>query len=328
MDTSSEVTGKGVSPLVHTEYDGRPIMLGNSNLVLDPALFPELEQYKGGTLITTDGNTLLGADDKAGVAEIMCALEYLIRNPEIPHPGLEIIFTTDEETGRGMDQFPLSRLKAQFCYTVDGGDEGTIEAENFEAYKVHVEIRGKSFHLGKAKGKLINAIQLAAQLIAQLPAKEKPETTADREGYYCALEITGSIETTVIQFLIRDFDEKECLRRIDVIKQLAGALEACYPGAEIQVDSIKQYSNMKRFFKTDDPGLVLLGKAISMTGFTPQFTIIRGGTDGSRLSEMGIPTPNIFTGGHNFHSRYEWIALPAMIRAARTIINLVQLWAE
>lgn len=326
LDTSPEVSGKNVAARVHADYDGSILELGNG-YVLDPGQFPDLGAYKGDTIITTDGSTLLGADDKAGVTEIMSALEYLSLHEDIGHPGLEVIFTTDEETGRGMNQFPVSRLKSVFCYTVDGGDEGFIESENFEAYKVLVKLAGKSFHLGKAKGKMINSIQLATQMLSLFPAVEKPETTDAREGYYCPIEIKGTIESSQIQILIRDFSETECIRRIGNIERLAGVMETLYPGAKIAVTSEKQYANMGRFLKQDDPGLQLLEKAIRMTGREPVYTSIRGGTDGSRLSEMGIPTPNIFTGGHNFHSRFEWIPLSAMVRAAHTIVNLVELWA-
>jgi tripeptide aminopeptidase len=327
MDTTEEVSGHAVKPMVHREYNGSVIHLADG-VALDPGEFPELKRYTGETIITASGDTLLGADNKAGVAEIMTAVEYLLAHPEIPHGRVEIIFTPDEETGCGMELFPLSRIQSRLCYTVDGGEEGAIEAECFEAHKAVLTFSGRSIHPGDGRGKMINAVEMAAAFVRMLPPEESPQTTDGRYGYYSPLEISGTTESAAVTVNIRDFEAEQCSRRIEAIKAMGKAVEAIYPGSSVTVNASKQYTNMKKKLDEHPEIIDFLEKAIKETGIEPKKSSIRGGTDGARLTEMGIPTPNIFTGGHNFHSRLEWAALPAMIKASQTLVNLAGLWGS
>jgi tripeptide aminopeptidase len=326
MDTSADAPGRGVSPTVHTAYNGNPIVL-KEGVVLDPAEFPELASHAGDTIVTSDGTTLLGADDKAGIAIIMTALEHLASHPDLPRCGLEVIFTPDEETGLAMRHFPISKLACSACYTVDGGEEGSIETECFEAYRVKVDIKGRSIHLGTARGKLANAVTMAGSFLGMIPRSESPEATDERYGYYCPLEISGTLEKTEIEVYIRDFEDAECLRRIEVLRTIAAAVQSAYPGGSVAVGAEKQYSNMRRRLEERPEVIDLLKRAVVMAGLVPVIKPIRGGTDGSHLTELGIPTPNIFTGGHNYHSRREWASLSGMVKAAETLIHLAGLWA-
>jgi tripeptide aminopeptidase len=324
LDTSEDAPGKGVKPVVHTDYDGKVIRL-DSGLDLDPKEFPELRHHRGTTIITSDGNTLLGADDKAGIAEIMTALEYLIQHPEVPHGGIEIIFTSDEETG--FSPIPVKRMKSRFCYTLDGGGEGIYETECFEAFKAELHFNGKAIHLGKARGKLVNAVELAAAFVNMLPKEESPQATDGRYGYYCPLEIKGHLEEAVLKVYLRDFEPAQGTRRLKALRTMAKTIEGLYPGSRIELKEQKQYSNMRRFLRGHPEVIRNLRLAIRQTGLTPIENIVRGGTDGARLSEMGIPTPNIFTGGYNYHSKMEWAALSSMVKASLTILNLTKIWA-
>jgi len=325
MDTTPDVSGKDVNPLVHERYSGKPLVL-KDDVVLSPREFPALKAYKNRTIITSDGTTLLGADDKAGVAEIMTALEFLAAHPEIPRPNIEVVFTPDEETGRGMTKFPLNDIKSKVCFTLDGDEEGAIEIECFEAYSLRVTFRGQSMHLGYARGKLVNAVELAALFITLLPKNESPQATDGRFGYYSCVESKATLEQAEVEVLIRDFDPKEARRRIGTVKSTAAAVERIYPGARVFIEETKQYANMRPALK-GFPGLIaVLEEAVRRSGAAPHLKSIRGGTDGARLSQMGVPTPNIFTGGHNFHSKKEWAALPAMVKAAFTIIHIAELW--
>jgi tripeptide aminopeptidase len=326
MDTVGDVLGKGVKPTVHRGYDGAPISLAGG-LVLDPAEFPDLAEHKGETIVTSDGSTLLGADDKAGIAIIMSALEHLLSRPELPRCPLEIIFTPDEETGLAMAHFPLSRVRASVCYTVDGGEESVIEAECFEAYKARVELRGRSIHPGTARGKLVNAVEMAASFLSLLPRSESPEATDLRYGFYCPLEVAADIEKAHVELFVRDFEEKECLRRLAALESFAAAVRTAFPGSSVTLATEKQYANMKRRIDEHPKVLDCLRRAIRAAGLTPRERPVRGGTDGSRLTELGIPTPNIFTGGRNYHSRLEWVALSGMRAAAETLVHLAGLWA-
>jgi tripeptide aminopeptidase len=327
MDTTQDVSGAGVEPQVHANYGGGPIRIAEG-LVLDPEKYPELRRYRGETIITASGGTLLGADDKAGIAEIMTAAEYLMGHPRIPRGPVELIFTPDEETGFGMELFPLDRLKSSVCYTLDGAEQGSVETECFEAYAVDMVFRGRSIHTGSGRGKLINAIELASRFVQMLPKEESPQTSDGRGGFYCPMEIQGSVESATASVYIRDFEAEECLRRVEVIKATASALEALYPGSAVTLKTRRQYGNMRATLEQHPEVVQRLEQAIRQTGIEPRSKAIRGGTDGARLCEMGVPTPNIFTGGHNYHSQLEWAALPAMIKASQTVVKLAALWAE
>ncbi len=327
MDTAPDLTGKDVKPKVVENYDGGPISL-NAEHVLDPKTYPALLEYRGKTIVTTDGTTLLGADDKAGVAEIMTAASFLHAHPEIPHGQIELYFTPDEEIGRGMDRFPTGIANSEFCYTLDGDEEGSIEAECFTAYKVEAEFHGMVIHLGDARGKLANAVTMAATFVSMLPRAESPEATDGRYGYYCPLEIHGDLDHAVVEVYLRDFDLSEVQRRIAFLESLAKTVEAAFPRSRVEVRAEKQYLNMREALNKRPEVIEYLKEAIRRTGIEPREKIIRGGTDGARFTEMGIPTPNVFAGGHNFHSRFEWVPLPAMVRACETVINLSQLWSQ
>jgi tripeptide aminopeptidase len=327
LDTSPAAPGKNVKPLVHRDYDGGAIRLPGGP-VLDPETSPELEDYRGKTLITSDGTTLLGGDDKAGIAEIMAALEYLHDHPGIVHAPLQVIFTPDEELGLSMERFPVEKFSARYGYTIDGGNQGHIEAECFEAVKAKVAFRGVSIHTGSARGRLVNAVEMAARYVDLLPGAESPQATDGRYGFYVPMEIRGNIEEAEVEIFLRDFEEAEVKRRADVLKKMARAVEALHPGGHVKVKLKKQYANMHKYLAGDPRVLGLLEEAVRATGIEPVQEIIRGGTDGARLSELGIPSPNVFTGVHNMHSRTEWAALEAMVRASQTVVGLARLWAE
>ncbi|MCL2294057.1 MAG: peptidase T [Spirochaetes bacterium] len=326
VDTAPDVSGKNVNPLVHENYDGKTIKLNGTEIC--PQKFPDLAKYIGETIITADGTTLLGADDKAGVAEIMCAAEYIISTKEIKHGPIEIFFTPDEEIGRGMAKFPMEKAKSVFCYTLDGDGEGMIEMECFNAYSATVKIKGNVTHLGAGRGKLVNAIKLAAEFVQMLPAQESPEATDARFGYYCAHSISGSLGEAKVGLLLRDFDKISMERRIKAVESIAKTIEALYPGSSVELSFARQYGNMADYIGKESPGVKLLFEAVQRCGAEPAEKIIRGGTDGARLSEMGIPCPNIFAGGHNFHSREEWAVLSSMGKASNVIVTLAELWAE
>ena len=327
VDTSFDVSGTDVKPRVHSNYDGGKIELENG-VCIDPEKDEFLAEYAGDTIITSDGTTLLGADDKAGVAEIMTALKYFTENPDKKHGPLEIIFTPDEETGHGMDRFPRERLKSVFCYTVDGGEEGEIDSECFNAYAVDVNFTGRVYHLGDARGRLVNAVTMASTFISMLPQAESPEATDGRYGYYCPYEIKAELQSAELLLYLRDFEMSEMHRRIDALKALGTAVEALYPGGKVEVNAGKQYLNMREHMSRIPEGMDYLIKAAEKAGVETTMQIIRGGTDGARLAEMGIPTPNIFTGGHNYHSLNEWASLGTMEKTVKTIINLISLWAQ
>jgi len=325
IDTAPDSNGKDVNPQVHANYDGGKISAGK-DFVLDPSTFPALLDYQGQTVITTDGTSLLGADDKAGVAEIMSAAAYLVSHPEIPHGTVELIFTPDEEIGRGTDKLPLERLQSPFCYTVDGGDEGTVEAECFYAYRAAITCTGNVIHPGDARGKLANAVTMAGAFLSMLPRTESPEATDGRFGFYCPIEVQGDMAGAEIEMILRDFEHDEVKRRIDVLHRIAAVVEGSFPGGTVKVHTEEQYRNMRDELAKHSQGIAYLIEAIRATGMEPEMHSIRGGTDGARLTEKGIPTPNIFTGAHNMHGHHEWIALPSLVRAAKTVVNLVQLW--
>ncbi|MBI9098675.1 MAG: peptidase T [Spirochaetaceae bacterium] len=327
VDTASDAPGKDVKPQVHKNYDGSVIEL-NKSLMIDPDEDTDLSLYLGKTVITTDGTTLLGADDKAGVAEIMTAASIIMSSDEIKHGDIELIFTPDEETGCGMDNFPKEILHARACYTMDGGREGELEDECYYAYGADLLFEGIVIHPGSARGKLVNAVTMASSYVSMLPRNESPEATDGRYGNFWAQNISGTLERASVHILLRSFDADDIQRRVKALHSFAAAVEAAFPGGKVYVEVKKQYVNMKEKLDQNPRVMANVEKAFERAAVEPHKVIIRGGTDGSRLTEMGIPTPNIFTGGHNFHSRKEWIAVPAMVKATKVILNLVEIWTE
>ncbi len=327
VDTSPDMSGTDVKPKLTQNYDLKDIVLGNG-YVLKPEEYPDLLSHKGDTIITSDGSTLLGADDKAGIAEIMTALAWFKSNPDASHGEVEIIFTPDEETGKGLDFFNKDWLNARCCYTIDGSELGSIEAECFNAAGFEIKFKGRVIHPGSARGKLINAVSMAGTFLSLLPANESPEATDKRYGYYSPMEIEGNLDEAKLGGILRDFDSAELSRRIEALDVFGKAVEAKYPGGVVEVKTRKQYANMIEHISKDEKVIEILENAVTAAGVSPVRDIIRGGTDGSRLSEMGIPTPNIYTGGHNYHSRYEWASVNTMVKASETIINLIQLWSK
>jgi tripeptide aminopeptidase len=330
IDTASDLSGANVRPRLVEKYDGKALTLGASaeKLVLGPEDNPDLSDHVGDTIITTDGSTLLGADDKAGMAEIVTAAAWLLEHPEIRHGPLELFFTPDEETGKGMNLFPLERMRSKVCYTVDGGKAGEIEAECFTAYAVKAEFKGKAIHIGSARGKLANAVAMAASFVAMLPRSEAPESTDGWYGYYCPLEISGGLESAVVEVFLRDFGQAGMESRIAAVKAMAAAVEAQFPLGSVALSFTKQYVNMREKLDERPEVLERLMEAARRAGAEPYIKPIRGGTDGARLTEMGVPSPNVFTGGYNYHSRFEWASVSEMVLAVETLIELAKLWAE
>jgi len=327
LDTADDVSGKDVKPQLVENYDGGKIEL-TGGLCLDPEKEPGLAEQKGKALIHSDGTTLLGADNKAGIAEIMAAVEYLINNPDIKHGPVEIIFTPDEETGKGLPEFPLEEIKAVYCYTVDGGAMGDIETECFNAWKADVEFFGKVMHIGHARGILANAVLMASTFAALLPRSESPEATDGYYGYYCPMEISGDLEKAAVEVFLRDFDNNGMERRLEALNTFAKAVEAQFPGGKVVVKTQPQYYNMKSRIDEKPEVLERLKKAVENIGIKWRLRPVRGGTDGSRMTELGKPTPNIFTGGRNFHSRLEWVSVNEMCAACSVIIELIKIWGE
>jgi tripeptide aminopeptidase len=330
VDTTPETPGGGVEPIVHEAYDGAPIVLpGDPSQVLDPAEEPELAARVGHDIVTSDGTTLLGADDKAGVAEIMAALEYLAAHPEPAHATVRVAFTVDEEVGRGAQHFDLDEFGAEVGYTLDGSGLGELEIETFSARAVRITIRGRGAHPGSAKGKLVNSVKLAADLIASLPRDAlSPETTDGREGFVHPSRISGSVEETVIALIVRDHDDGKLEEHTALVRRLAAELEAREPRARVTVDATDTYSNMRAAIDRHPRVVAAAEEAIRRVGVEPVRSLIRGGTDGAVLSAMGLPTPNIFTGGQNYHSLREWASVQDMAAAAATVVELARVWAE
>jgi tripeptide aminopeptidase len=328
VDTSPDVSGENVNPQIHKNYDGKDVPLSaDGNLVLKVDENPYLKEKKGKTLITTDGSTLLGADDKAGITEIMCALEYLIKNPDSPRPNIRVVFTPDEEVGRGTEHITAEEINADYGYTVDGEKVGEIEDETFCADTVEIKITGVNVHPGYAKGKLLNAIKIGTEIVEEFPKdRMSPETTEKREGYIHPYNITGGSEETIIKILIRDFEEKGLKEKEAFIKDIVDSVGGKYPKAKIDFKVHESYRNMKIVLDKHPQVMEKALKAVELAGLKAMKNIIRGGTDGARLSFMGIPTPNIFTGGSNFHSRHEWITLEDMQKASEVLVHLMKLW--
>lgn len=330
MDTSPEVSSANVNPVLHKNYQGGKIVLPNDpTQVIDPDEHPDLKEQIGNDIITADGTTLLGADNKAGIAEIIDAMHYLIKHPEIKHGPVKVCFTPDEEVGRGTEKIRLDRFGAQYAYTIDGESLGEIENETFCADTVIITIQGFNCHPGYAKNKLVNAIKIAAEFIEQLPKdKLSPETTEGREGYVHPYVLNGGVDSTTIKILIRDFEESGLKEKEEFLKQLAEKVIGKYKKASYKFEVQESYRNM-RYVLDKHPKVVEYAlEAVERAGVKPKLNIIRGGTDGARLSYMGLPTPNIFAGEHAFHSRLEWISVQDMEKAVDVIINLIQIWEE
>jgi tripeptide aminopeptidase len=327
IDTAPAVSGKNVNPIVNKNYQGGDIVLpGDKTVVIEED--DDLKKHIGEDIITSDGTTLLGGDDKAGVSEIMEALKYLIEHPEIKRPEIRIAFTPDEEIGRGTIKFDKEKFGAKLAYTIDGGADGEIEDENFNADSMVIKIKGINVHPGYAKGKMVNSIKIAGDFLANLPKDMSPETTEKKEGYVHPVEVSGNEEETTIFFIIRDFVEDGLKQKEDMLEELVKKSVEKFPGASYTVEIKESYRNMKKILDKNPEVVNLAIKAIENSGITPIRTPIRGGTDGAKLTFEGIPTPNLFTGGHNFHSKREWISYQSMEKAVDVIINLVKLWAE
>lgn len=327
LDTSPDCPGKDVRVLVHRAWDGRPISLAGG-LVLDPATDGALARYAGDDIITSDGTTLLGADDKAGIAEIMTALAWLADHPEFPRPEVEVLFTPDEEIGRGTAKLPGGVLRSRFAFTMDGEDEGTYNNECFNGWAADVVFTGRMIHPGLARGRMVNPVSMAAAFIANLPRSESPEATDGPWGYWCAQEIHGSLEEVRLHLIVRDFTADGMERRLDFLGRNASLVEAAFPGGSVKVTSRKQYLNLHTGMAAFPWLEPLMAAAFTDAGLIPRAERIRGGTDGARLTEMGLVTPNIFAGGHNFHALNEWVPLGSLAAATAVIINLVRRWSR
>ena len=327
VDTSPDMSGKDVRPRIIEEYQGEDIVL-NPSLTMRVAEFPELSRFVGHTLIHTDGTTLLGADDKAGVAEIMTAAEYLMSHPEIKHGKIRIGFTPDEEIGRGVDFFDVKAFGADFAYTMDGGYEGELEFENFNAASAKIIIKGRNVHPGYAKHKMINAIDVACELNALVPATERPQYTEGYEGFYHCVGITGTVEEASVSYIIRDHDADKFEAKKVWMHNIVGILNNKYGEGVLTLALKDQYYNMRKMVAPHPQVIELAKEAMLLSDVTPIVRPIRGGTDGARLSFMGLPCPNIFAGGMNFHGKFEYCSLNSMEKAVKVIVNLCRLWAK
>lgn len=327
VDTAQGVEGNGVKPRLIENYDGKDIKL-NGEKTLYVGENPELLQYKGSSVIVTDGTTLLGSDDKAGVAEIMTAVHWFVEHPEEKHGEIEILFSPDEETGCGMDFFDPSRLHCKALYTVDGGSRYEIEAECFNAASAVLTFKGVLYHLGSARGRMVNAVNVASAFVTALPQAESPEATDERYGYYCPHNIEGSVGEAKLHIVIRDFDWDGLNRRIDVVKQMAKTFEAIYPGVEISVDAKISYKNMIEAARKRPKALDSVFAAGKVLNQPLVSKLIRGGTDGARIAETGIACPNLYTGGHNLHSVYEWASVSAMEESTELVCEIIRQWAK
>lgn len=321
VDTASDVPGNGVRANLIKSYDGSPIVL--DGVTIDPAEDPDLLKYVGSGIITSDGNTLLGSDDKAGVAIIMTALSYLSEHKEIHHPRVEVFFTPDEETGTGADRFPYERMRSSVCYTIDGEAEGEIEAECFNAASARIEIEGTASHPGSGRGRICNAAVAASHIAVMLPASQSPEATDGRYGYYAVSSIEGSMEKASITITLRDFDEDGLRNRIETVKAAARAVELLY-SVMAEAAITMQYRNMGAMNAEHPEAMDAIRRSAERNGIAITEKIIRGGTDGARLAEKGIACPNIYTGGHNIHSRSEWIAVDAMESSLRLVLGIIE----
>jgi len=327
VDTAPAFSGANIRPVIHEGYTGGEIRLA-AGVTIDPESSPELRQCLGDTIITSDGNTLLGADDKAGVAVIFAALELLLRHPELPRPPLRIAFTPDEEIGRGTNWFPLERFGADVAFTLDGGFPGEVNVETFSADSAFVTIHGVATHPGTAKNKLVNAVAWMARFLDRLPALDRPEHTEGREGFIHIDEIEGNSARVKVHMILRDFEDDLLAARGELVRRLAAELQAEEPRLKVEVEIVKSYRNMRVMQQLRPTLLGTLMKAVRLAGVEPEAVPVRGGTDGSRLTEKGLPTPNLFAGGVNFHGPTEWVSTRAMALSVCAVMNLLQIWAE
>ncbi|HBL75423.1 MAG: peptidase T [Bacteroidetes bacterium GWF2_42_66] len=329
IDTSPDFSGENVSPRLIENYQGRNIQLSNDGQVeLRPEMFPELLKYIGQDLLVTDGKTLLGADDKAGIAEIVSSMEYLHTHPEVKHGKIRICFTPDEEIGKGADHFDVKAFGADFAYTLDGGEIGELEYENFNAAGAIVTIRGRSVHPGYAKDKMINAVLVANQIVNFLPSEQRPEHTEKYEGFYHITSMEGNVSEARIEMIIRDHDLKKFEARKNFLKECCSLINLEYGEDVVQLQLEDQYYNMKQKIEPVKYVVDIAEQAMREVGVEPKIKAIRGGTDGARLSYMGLPCPNIFAGGHNFHGPYEYLPVQSMKKATEVIIRICELVAE
>jgi tripeptide aminopeptidase len=324
MDTSPDMTGKDAKPRIVNNYDGKDILLNEKeHIILSPHDFPELLQYKGQDIIVTDGNTLLGADDKAGIAEIMTAVAFLVKHPEIKHGDVRIAFTPDEEIGLGASKFDVVKFNALWAYTLDGGEIGELEFENFNAAGASITFKGRNVHPGYAKHKMLNSLRIANQFVAMLPRHETPEHTEGYEGFYHLTSMQGTVEETTINYIIRDHDRERFENRKIEIQHLVSKINAEFPNCAT-LTMKDQYFNMRDQIKPVMHVVNIVEEAMKEVGINPKIRAIRGGTDGAQLSFKGLPCPNIFTGGHNFHGRFEYIPVQSMEKATELVLKIIQ----
>ncbi|MFA6025753.1 MAG: peptidase T [Ignavibacteriaceae bacterium] len=329
VDTSPAVSGANVKAIIRKNYQGGDIVLEKDGQVIKAEDNPDLKEMLGYDIITTDGSTLLGADNKCGVAEIVDAIHYFLSHPEVKHGEIKVCFTPDEEVGRGTEKFDVKKFGAKYAYTVDGQTRGEVEVETFSADALFFKFQGKNIHPGYAKGKMINAIKVAARFIERLPKETlSPETTDDREGYVHPFNISGSEEETTVKFIIRDFDQEKLKDYEDLLIKLAAKIVEEFPGARYTFQQIEQYRNMRYILDQHKQVSNYAIEAMERLNIAPKQSAIRGGTDGARLSFMGLPTPNIFAGEHSFHSKTEWVAIQDMEMAVRVIVTIAQIWEE
>jgi tripeptide aminopeptidase len=329
MDTSPDMSGKDVDPQIVKNYNGEDILLNKKeNMILSPLDFPELLDYKGWDLITTRGTTLLGADDKAGIAEIMSAMEHLVNHPEIKHGMIRVGFTVDEEIGRGADKFDVKKFGADYAYTLDGGKIGELEYENFNAAMATIHVQGRNVHPGTAKDAMINAIHLAMELNSMLPVQERPEYTQGYEGFFHLIDLNGQVEFTTFRYIIRDHDRKKFETKKKQILDCVDFMNKKYGEGRIRIELKDQYYNMHEKVEPVKFIVDIAEEAMRLLGIQPIIKPIRGGTDGSKLSYMGLPCPNIFAGGHNFHGKYEYIPIQSMEKAVEVIVKIAELYGK
>ena len=328
VDTAPDASGKNIKPQIIRNWDGKDIVLNKKkNIVLRTAEFPEMMQYKGQTIITTDGTTLLGADDKAGVAEIMYAAQYLMEHPEFPHGEIKIGFTPDEEIGRGVEKFDVKKFGAQYAYTVDGGEIGELEFENFNAAAAKIHIQGSNIHPGTGKDKMVNSMLIAMELNAMLPVEQRPRYTEGYEGFFHLTRINGTVEETTLNYIIRDHDLAKFEEKKALMTAIVKFLNQKY-GKVVKLVLKHQYYNMRREVEPHFFIVEKAFKAMEMAGVKPKVQPIRGGTDGANLSFMGLPCPNLFAGGHNYHGKLEYVPLESMEKASEVILNIIKLFGE